>query len=1038
MNHDRQTIHTGATFLEALAAAYADRYDDLSDLCFVFPNKRAGRFFVKHLSEQLGDRTVIAPDVMDVTEFVSRIADVDVAPRIELVFMLYREYARIKGLSGHIADEKELLDFDRFLPWAETVIGDFSEVEQYDVDAESLFQNVKDYRDIASNFLSEEQMEVIRRYFGYSPSLENVEGFWRSVGPEEERNEVKRKFVELWRILPELFRAVTEALSKHRLALPGSAFRLAKDLVRERGLEVLPWRRVVAAGFNALSTSEALMFQEMCSLKSPADGEPYCEFFWDATGPVLTSGRGPASRAMRRYAKAFPQPEWTLPYLEACSVSGMPPSLTIDAAPSNAAQAKIAALTVEEWINGHGEEQIDDAQTAVVVPDENLLMPLLYALPPMKAVNLTMGYSMKFTSIASFMFHYRRLQTRRNRRGELSPFYYQDLQLFLAHPLVHVYAGSEPISELNAFIRDRHKRAVTLDEINAIAPRCAELLAPIPVSDNTADIVEAIDEVLVRIDVALAQRGAKSEERGANDAGEELRVLNTKLERAQISIYRMALTRLLQSVESLGIRMHFYSVFHLVDRLLAGEKVTFEGEPLEGLQVMGLLETRALDFKRLVIMSMNDKVMPRRARKRTFIPDSLRRGYGLPTSNQTEELYAYYFYRLLSRAGDVTLIYDARAGEGMRSGGQSRFLLQLEMIHCRESKPGACEIRHRDFSFRFNGLQLTREEVEKTPVVMERLHEFTLDEKGRNLSASALMTYCECPVKFYYKNVVGLSDDRPKENYIDAVTTGNVVHAVMQKLYVPEDLSGKYLKPGERVHITEEFLRDILDHPQRVEDMLRREINKRHFMKEPERLDDPLEGQTKLVAERMKRMVLDTVAYDMTLAPFDIVGAEIQGHAKYDAGDGLKVNMVYYFDRVDLKDGRYRVVDYKTGSAHIKANDFSKIFSGDYHGKYLVQLMLYSKLLKERICHEEHRPADSIKAIDMAIYDVNTIRREGEAVPEVAKEPMRDFLPVEREFDAEASRVLHEMFDSGEPFRPCADGQACAFCAFADLCQSNG
>lgn len=1016
MNQKAETGGTGRlSFLGAVAAAYVSRYEEMSDICFLFPNKRAGTFFLKSLSESLDGRTMLAPDVMGVSEFMQRVTGREVAPRIDIIFRLYKVYRGLLGRTESLRTEADLLDFDRFAPWAETLASDFSEVDKYDVDASAIFKNVRDYRSISSNFLTEEQCDIIERYFGYRPASDNVERFWNSVGPEDDRSVLKQKFVELWKLLPELYAGLLENLEADGLALPGTTFRRAMQSVAANDSSSLPWSKVVVVGFNMLSTTEARLFAHMRDMCG-ADGEPYADFFWDATGPVLGADgegvRSSAASAMRRNMRNFPMPGWALPFMSRCRVEDMPPVINIVAAPSNVAQVKIASMRVKEWLRDIGPEQIADARAAVVIPDESLLLPLIHSLPPvLKAVNLTMGYSMRYTAVASFIYHLRRLQSRLRRWGGEFGYYHEDFKLFMSHPLVQVVAGSTVANEINTEVSRLHLRVVTLDWLRTRSESVADMLIPIDRNAAPAETVAYISGVLDVVDSALASDGSGTH------------VINSKIERAQISLYQQALSRLLVSVQTHGVTMRFGSVFYLADRLLAGETVTFEGEPLEGLQVMGLLETRALDFDHLVVLSMNDKVMPRRARARTFIPDALRRGYGMPVAGQSEELYSYYFYRLLSRAGDVTLVYDARAGEGMRSGGKSRFLMQLSMLYARAS------VREKVYSFRLESSVSKPAGVVKTPAVMARLDDFKKIENGRNLSASALMNYCQCQVKFYFKNVVGIKDDAETPDYIDAITQGNIVHNAMLNLYLPVQLQKKYL--DRRVVLDSEALGEIVGDAGRISRAVKRAVNHEHFHLPEDMLDRELTGTVAMVAERLERLVTNAVRHDLMTAPVELVGGEITGSARWRAGDSPEVNFKYAFDRVDVIGGRLRIVDYKTGGAHVDAGSVEDIFNGNYKAKYLLQLMLYAHLL------EQHNRAAGFPAgegIRLSIFDVNHEPGEVECCPTIGKKRVESHSDFAEEFIGGMERMLCDIFDETKPFIPTEDEAQCRYCNLKYLC----
>ena len=1008
-----------STFLGAVASAYVSRYDDMSDICFVFPNKRSGYFFLKNLTESLGNRVMLAPEITDISRFASRLTGLEEASRIDLLFRLYRVYCSIIGRKENLNSKDRLLDFDRFASWGEVLTGDFSEVEQYCVDASKIFENVRDYRNISSNFLTEKQLEIIERYFGYRPAYESVEGFWKTVYDGKTPSQLREKFVELWKLLPELFTGLVENLEKDGVALRGTILRKAMEMAEESDSAGLPWSHVVFVGFNMLSTSEARIFRALSKLKD-ADGDPYAEFFWDATGPVLGDAKNKKSHAGRdlhRYIKEFPMPAWAMPYINLSNRQEMPPSLTIAASPSNVAQVKIASGIVDSWMKTQADEEIRDARAAIIVPDENLLMPLLHSLPEgLESVNLTMGYSMRFTAVASFIYHLKRLQTRRRKTGGTIGYYHEDLLLLLAHPLVHVLIGSSKANEINTEIRKRHLRVVTPEWLSHFSEPLARILTPIPADADAEESIAYIDSVLKTIDSALA-----------SESESELRTVNTKMERVQISTYRYALTTLLNSVTLHGIKMNFISVFHLADRLVSGEKVNFEGRPLQGLQVMGLLETRAIDFDHLIILSMNDKIMPRRARKRTFIPDSLRRGYGMPSSTKSEDLYSYYFYRLLSRARNVTLIYDARAGEGMRSGGKSRYLMQLEMVYARGL------VRLENHSFRLDAKKAEPQGVTKTEAVMQELSVYKKNEDQRYLSASALMNYCMCPVKFYYKNVCGISDDNPPADHIDPITQGNIVHHAMLTLYFPKLKRRRYLAPSERITLTRESLHALLEDKEKIRTAVRHAVNLEHFKLKGDEIDRELTGAAAIVADRLARQIEDVIRHDMQIAPIELIGGEFSGKTEWTAVNGHTVNMSYAFDRVDKVGGRLRVVDYKTGSAHVAAESLEDVFTGEYKAKYMLQLLLYAHLLEDFMKEKEGAAEDT----QMLIYDLNTIGYDGPVEPTIKKVPVKGHKEVSGEFLVGMKTMLDDIFNPDKPFEPTGDEAACKFCRLKSLCGTN-
>lgn len=1000
-------------FLDAVARAYVENFDRLADFCFIFPNKRAGTFFLRSLN-RASDRIFIAPKILSISEFAETLSGRETASRIDLLFRLYNIYRRHIGKSSSMDSAERLLDFEAFRSWGETLIADFSETDQYVVDADALFANVSDYREISSNFLSEEQIRILEQYFGHTPSLTEVEGFWKKVVPEDSSSDIKSRFLYLWQMMAPLYHLLNDELAACGLATQGGIYRLALEKIRESGRDALPWQKIIFVGFNALSTSEALIFDELRSL-TPHDAEEkisFADFYWDATGPVLESDNADAAAFLRLNKKNFPSPAWARPYLQMCRTDRMPDDMRIIAAPSNSAQAKLAAAAVARIQKMKGEvEKIKDARVAVVLPDENLLLPLLYALPEsLTEINLTMGYSLKLTSAASFLHHLRRLLGRsRNAGGEIS-FYHEDLSLFISHPFSHILFGTEQVADLNSEVLRRHMLSVKFSVVKNYLKEKADLLLPQSFGEGVHGAIAFLDNLLDNLDKALA---------GRNEG-----VIKSKIDRSHVSLYRDAIRRLELAVDEHGVEMGLRGVFYLVDRLLAGEKVTFEGKPLEGLQVMGLLETRALDFEHLIILSLNDSIMPRRARRATFIPDSLRRGYGLPYANYQERLFAYYFYRMISRASSVTFIYDARAGEGMRSGGESRYLLQLQYLFAPDS------IRRENYRFMLSDSNSAPSEVKKTPAVMEKIMEFAREGSQRNFSASALRKYGECQVKFYYETIANLRTDSEPAEFIDAITQGNIIHYTMLQLYFPDrKLQRKYLE--EKIVMRKEDFERILDNEELIRREVRRAINKEHFKLDADRLDTPLDGAAELVAGHLTQQVKDIIAYDLSLAPVHLAGGEADYLIRWEFEEGKFVNMKFAIDRIDILNPestqpQIRIVDYKTGASHVKANSEEDIFNGEYDAKNIFQLFLYANLLNRKLGRD-----DDIK---LSIYEVNKLNSGGETPPSIGKERIKTHRELNEWFLKRLNEIISEIFNPEIPFLPTDNEDNCRLCKIRELC----
>ena len=999
-------------FLKSIAKAYTSRYADLSEFCFLFPNKRSGTFFLKYLKEESGRHLMLAPEIKTISEFVSDLSGRVIGSKLDLVFMLYQCYRDLRGLPPAEEDgEKAAEDFDSFRSWGETVLSDFSEIDQYLADEDSIFKNVKDYREISANFLTEEQRAVMAEYFGRT-DLGDPSRFWRNFDKEDENlSEVKRNFIHLWRIMSPLYEALKVKLEERGLATTGGAYRLAVENLQERGRDMLPYKKMIAVGFNALSTSEMTLFAEMRDFEGYDGCDSFCDFFWDATGPVLSEGVNSASRFVKANIKAFPSPEWAAPSLALSDVKRLP-RMRVVASPSNSAQVKIAGTLLDELRQRISAKEISDARVAVVLPDENLLLPMLYSLPEgMGNVNLTMGYPLKMTSVVPFVRQLRQLYRNRRANGKTAAFYHRDLRLFLSHPFSHAAFGTDAVNRIIGFIDRHHKATVSLEEIGGFSGKAAEMLDFSSLDENPGGAIEFLDKTLLMVRESLP----------ANGTG----MMKTRLESDHIELYRDALRRLGELLGEYHLPANPNGIFHLADRLLAGVTVGFEGEPLTGLQVMGTLETRSIDFDYIFILSMNERIMPLRARSRSFIPDSLRHAFGMPPSNYAESIFSYYFYRMISRAKEVTMVYDARTGAGLRSGDVSRYVLQLRHLFAKDI------LEEQNWKFQLSGKTPHSPSIEKSDEIREKLLDFMKEERGKNFSASSLNSYRECQVRFFYQTVMGINTDPEPSEFIDAIGVGNILHSLMEHLYLPPEKRKRCLKTP--VMMQPETLDKLIEEREKLKLLATRLVNEQHFHLPEDKLDTPLSGAAEIVCNQIVGLAVRVMRHDRKLAPFKIYGCEIDDRFRIPLPSGRVVNFKFAIDRLDeiMVDGRpqLRIVDYKTGHIKLKAESMEEVLCGDYMSEQVFQLFTYAWLLGKMV-----DPPAGYADVRMEIYDVPKIFKGEVNLPEINKLKVKSFKEYEREFSEGIEGMLDSVFEAPE-FSACEDEQRCAMCSLKMLCR---
>lgn len=1096
-------------FLKGVAEAYLsiDRHL-LQHYCFLFPNKRSAAFFQKYLKEGLPvGETLLAPRIVTVTDFMESVSGLTVDSHLDLLLTLYDSYLsllqRKEIAKPSVGDSDDSLpEFDSFVRWGETVLNDFNDVDLFSVNHEMVFRNVKDFRSISTDYLTDAQKEVMREYFNIEPSLSEAEHFWEHY--PDKRDKGSGRFRLLWEILHPLYMEFSSRLLARGLATQGMAARRTLEVVREKGSGAFPFSKIVAVGFNVLTVAEYEIFLELSHIRCDrgfeiGEDDKFADFFWDATGPVLGEtgdAESSASRFVRHNIRKFPAPTWAMPYLELTFTDSLPETLESISAPSNSLQAKIASDVVEREIvplmplvkgrmdNGEFMEKPDfsAANVAVVLPDEALLFPLLYSLPPDVDINLTMGYPLRQTPALSFVALLRRLLSRRRLRSDGKiVFYKPELLAFLAHPFVAAYGGIDSVRSLSDWLAPLRvsevcfqdivedwkpvekkqvgeKRGEELEKENGDSPLIS-LLGEVmslprsqdsPTVKSVLDTLTYIEKIMVRI------------KRGLWGASRDVLPLASRMDVAQVDVYIEALSILYEAVAEHKIPMSENTALYLADRLIGAEKVEFEGEPLAGLQVIGLLETRGLDFEYIVIPSLNERIFPRKTRSRSFIPDVLRNAYGMPPSNYQESLFSYYFYRMISRARRVWMIHDARMSTGGRNGEPSRYLAQLRHLYA----PGL--LRERECSFVIPGSLVEESDIEKTDVVMKALDSFKRiyesptgpdSASTSNFSASTLRHYLTCPVKFYYQDVAGLREKDVFSEDIDAISLGNVFHKVMEQLYPKANPSAPKL-------VTPDFIQSILDDGEGILQCVRRAVATEHFkLKDNDDIASLLEkgmsGGVEMVAIGIADNVRRVLRHDLSLAPFTILGSELKETFAFPVtpseGEApFNVNMKFAIDRLDLVtvvEGkgkettlkeRLRIVDYKTGSVHLTAEDFGDIFSPAVDSSNIFQLMLYARMLgywREYRGFSSDIPQAEIDDPAMEIYEVSSISEKSPRVlPKIGEdgnkpETVWSYSRFGKAFERRLAGVLAEIFNPSEPFRHTPDKTACTYCHLRDLCR---
>lgn len=973
-------------FLKRVAERYAHVVTGLGETCFVFPNKRSGEFFHNYLEIALqGEGSVyVKPEIIDVSDFVSRFSEEVEATHYEALFTLFNCY---KDLNP---DNVEIT-LERFLYWGEMLLSDFNDVDRYMVDANSLFVNVERLREIGSNYLSEEQVDVIRRYWGDEAVEGGTEAFWKHVDKGESK--VGYRFKRLWEVLGILYENFMNALKAENLTTRGRLYRMAAERIGSSEYGTGGSGRYVFVGFNVLTTSEIKIFRRLKAMGR-------AEFYWDFNSPALRSEYNKAGRFIRENMREFPMPK----DFDNEEIDGYP-EIDIVGVPSSVGQTKMAAEIIRKlWDEGKVTTASGEINTAIVLPDESLFLPMMNSLPAkVDKVNVTMGFPMRLSPLSSLMNGIWRMQKNARYSGSekrLSGYFYQDVLSLLSMPVVQAL-NPDDAATLSLTIRKEFLYMVPPETIKKVAPGLEFIFKPLGRGCGSSEVVDYMQHIL---DELLANSDS---------------AINSKF----IEGYTKALNELKEATCGLNVEMEPITFMRLVNNAVRRNSIPFKGEPLEGIQVMGMLETRALDFENVVMLSMNERIFPKKSYTRSFIPDTLRREYGMATNDFQESIYAYYFYRLIARCKRVTLLYDSRAVGGMRNNEPSRYITQLLYLYPQaKARVVSSGFKQPVFSFK-------KPSVVKDEGVMEKLKQFTVAKSGMSLSASAVNTYINCPLNFYLQYVEGYRQEDEITDYISSSTLGTIVHEVFEHLY------GAFSPDGKPVEISADVMKRVIADDYTLLDQLIRESINRHY----HRKNNPKEWlaptqETAIFTEIIKKIVRGVINADMKLMPFTYVGSEERIIDRMVISDTLEVNIKQVIDRIDIikhpeMGELMRIVDYKTGVDKIDSPGMDSLFdpADRNRRKAMLQLLFY--------CHAYAQKKDYAGPIQPILYKVQEMAFSQEVTPlKFANETLTDYRPLSDEFLGRFKEVVSEIFDKDVPFSAAADDDHCTFCSFKAFC----
>lgn len=995
-------------FLKQIAEHYYNT-QNISDLCFVFPNRRSMVFFRKWLSETAKNdpqsKVFTMPELLTMNDFFYKVSGAAVTDRVSLLLELYDCYKALNPKAESLDD---------FIFWGDVILGDFDDTDKYLASPKQLFTNVADFKEIQDDYayLSETQEEAIRNFISHFRK-----GGKLTVNIGSESPDVKERFLMIWNLLYPLYTSFNSALTEKGKAYEGMVYRsFVERLKTESARDILKAAfprsdKFVFVGLNALNECEKAVMRKMRDAS-------LAEFCWDYSSEMIQDPMNRASMFMSSNVVEFPQAFSIDPgkasggsFVNAgVTEPANGPKIHVMSVPSSVGQTKqipsLLAPVAEQKKGG----QEDWSDTAIVLPDESLLIPVLNTLPlEIGTVNVTMGYPMSGSDIYSLMNNISALQLHVRKQKDGWAFYHKQVWSIFSSGII--------ASMMDGQARQRVKEIKTaakyyIPQSDFAGIELFELIFRPVVTDAKATSAEQIKAFAqYQLDV-LSALGAKMTRMN----GMELEVHFAKqyylsvnrLKSQVLSILPMTYTRLLQS-------------------LIGGISVPFNGEPLKGLQIMGPLETRALDFKNLIVLSCNEGTFPHRSVSSSFIPPELRKGFGLPTYENQDAVWAYYFFRMIQRAENVWLLYDSRT-EGLKSGEESRYIKQLEY-----------QYKYPLMDRSVVGYDLKIPEGED---VIAKTDEDVEIMKKMTFSASSIEKYLSCPAKFYYTYVKRLKVETEVSESLDNSMLGTVFHDTMLALYKGgEALQAEFDMSRENVLanvkkplevITKQYIEWLLSQKKeiigpKIRTLIKRQLNA-----------DEIAGRNLVFEEILNKYVMKTLQTDLALMEeyntdrFRVIGLELERFWDFN-GHKFKG----YIDRMDsFRDDEVRIVDYKTGKVdekEVKINDenadgvVDALFSPDTKSKnrpeIAVQLFVYDRFVEKDV---------EDKSVLNVLYPIPRLFSSPELASNILSS--RECPDFDDKVTEKLEGLFAEMMDTGTDFRRTKDSDTCKYCDFKKIC----
>ena len=973
------------TFLEYVAEDIIGKYGtDLSRIAVVFPNKRAALFLNEHLARIAG-QPVWSPAYITISDLFRQHTDLKPADPIKLICDIHKSFTKCTGIDETL---------DHFYGWGQLLLADFDDIDKNMADADSIFCNLKDIHELDDiSYLDDEQKEMLKRFFAnFSDDIES---------------ELKKRFLSLWSHFGDIYHDYNRRLTEQGIGYEGAIYR---KVASEETLH-LKYDKYLFVGFNLIQKVERVLFSRLMK-------EGKAKFYWDFDEYYMPTARTQQSASVPNntasfaaYLTDFPN-ELDNTDRDIYANMRRPKRIRFISSPTENAQARFAS----NWLLENDRYKAG-RKTAVVMCDESILLPIMHSLPPeADKVNITSGFPLAMTPVASLVMLLFDLYTLglRKKGTAFNPHY---LKKLMAHPYARHLQGVH-LKEMN----DVHLKGVHLSQVHQPNSTSAQPTTQHSTFNTQHSILHHIASLVKQVGIATKQEG---------DA------------LTQESVFRMftILNRLAALADSGDLLVDNTTLRRLVSQLVGAASIPFHGEPVVGVQIMGVLETRNIDFNNVLLLSCNEGNMPKGVNDSSFIPYSIRKAHGLTTIDNKVAIYSYYFHRLLQRAGDITIAYNNSTDNG-HTGEMSRFMLQLLV-------ESGQKIDHYSLTAKNQPTPLMPKAIEKDEAALSKLEEMS------RLSPSAINTYIRCKLAFYYQYIAHIKEPDSDPETIDNRMFGNIFHRAAYLIY--KDITD-HSPVIEKAHIqaylsNRKLLASVVDRAFEEEEcktnnglqIINREVIIEYITKLL-KIDQQLCPFSILAMEEEAKVYTQlsfTIPSGGALKEGALKGGALVSSAPRTSAPTKQYNLTIggIIDRLDAVTDkqtgkrRIRVVDYKTGNKPSSAiKSIEEVFDpkniASKHSNYFLQAILYSLIVSRS--KEWNAANDAVSPALLFIKQAAT--NDYDPTLCIDKHPISDVTVYEEEFLTKLKETVADMYSPDAAFTPTDDRKKCELCPYRMLC----